>query len=207
MRGNLGRRGLSGLQSAPRALGRMRHLGQTSVMDFNQYTWNEYQKVAAQQMVTSVQNAPPYLHPDLTFFLPPADSQPLIETTKVFVDYPAVGAAAVTVLSYSPPTGQIAVINKLAIINQGGSPPDGQGNVVWNVTVNGAAAGDGLNNLTAQVGTFANPLEIQILLIEGDVLLVTVQVNVAPQPSGTTAAEIIGWKYPISEALLPQLAQ
>lgn len=195
------------LRTALRGMG-LGRLGQDqntpSLPDFNDRTWSDYQKVFAQQQATTVDNAPPYLHPDLTFFLPPADSKPFIVTPTLFVAYPAVGATA-TIITYIPPSGQIAVINKLAIVHVGGNPPDGTGNIVWSVQVNGAGI-QGLSQLTSQVGTYANPNDVEILIIEGDTLTITVT-TVANQPNATTAARISGWNYPISEALLPQLAQ
>jgi hypothetical protein len=171
--------------------------------DFNTRTWSDYQKVAAASLAKTAASAPSFLHQDLTLFLPPSDAKPFIVTPILFTAYPAAGAAAVVLLSYVAPQGAIAVINKLAIVHVGGNPPDGTGNVIWQVLVNGAGV-KGMNNLTSQVGTYAAPNDTEILLMENDLIQVTVQVPAAGvPPPGTTAARFHGWTYPLSEAIMP----
>lgn|GEM_PF-5912608 len=199
------------LQQLERRL-RGHHLGRlgdasSSLPDFNDRTWSDYQKLAASNLASVAANQPSYLNQNLTMFLPPSDSKAFIQTPNLFTAYPAAGAAAVVVLTYTAPQGAIAVINKIAIVHIGGNPPDGTGNVLWQVVVNGAGV-KGLNNLTSQVGTYAAPNDTEILLIEGDVINVTVQVPAGKiPPPGTTAARFHGWTLPLSEAILPPSLQ
>jgi len=167
-------------------------------------------------IVARIQNSArmrPFYHPELTLFNPwpdarwfnlqtpygtvnPATGAPYVG----YVPYPAAGAQPVVVLSYVVPPALIAVIKKMAIINQGMNPPDGSGNVIWQVTVNGAAL-KGLNNQLGQIGTMPAPLDTQIVLWESDVIQVTAQCPVgAIIPPGTTAASFLGWTYPLVEA-------
>lgn len=166
-----------------------------------------------------VENAPPFLHPDLSFFNPPADSQPFTVTpqkgsvTGFGVPYPGVGAGPVPVISYTVPVGQFAIIRALAIVHIGGNPPDFSGEVIWRVLINGGGI-TGLNALNAQYGTFANPKQIVLMGVENDIITVTVEVpvllpngNPNPGPAGgtSTAASFDGWTYPMSEAVSPQV--
>ena len=73
----------------------------------------------------AVQNTPPFLHPNLNFFNPPADSDYFTVTPNPFPNYPAVGASALVVISLTVPQAKIAVIRKMSIVHFGGNPPDG----------------------------------------------------------------------------------
>jgi hypothetical protein len=166
--------------------------------------YTDLQKQSLDVRANLVQDAPSFLHPDLSFFNPPADSRPFIVTPNPFVAYPAPGAGEVVVISYTVPAGLLAVINKLAVVHVGGNPPDGTGNVVWRVKQNGAGV-KGMNALTSQVGTYAQPNDFVITAVENDIVEVTVEVPLGQpiMPPGTrTAARFHGWTYPLMEATL-----
>ncbi len=153
-----------------------------------------------------IHEAAPWVHPDLSFFNPPADADTFRWTSVPAAAYPAPGASAVTVLSYTVPKSKFVVINKLSIIHIGGNPPDFTGQVIWRVLKNGGGL-RGLATLTAQVGTFANPLAVMLSGIENDTFVVTAEIPIAwaAMPGGSTsAASFDGFTYPLSEATYPR---
>lgn len=170
------------------------------------------QKSVLDAKAFNVQNQSSFVHPNLNFFNPPADSDPIRVTPNPFPNYPAIGAGPITVLSYTTPQGKIAIIRKLSIAHFGGNPPDGTGRVIWRVLRDGGGL-RGLGTLTAQVGTFASPLEVSILCYENSTLTVTVEVpaflpdgvtpNPGPPGGTTTTASFDGFTYPLSEATYP----
>jgi hypothetical protein len=176
------------------------------------------QKATLDAKAFAVQNAPPFIHPNLNFFNPPADSDSFTLTPSPFPTYPAVmgpapggGGGALTIISYTVPRGKIAVIRKMAIVNFGGNPPDGSGIVIWRVIRNGAGL-RGLSTLMAQYGTFSAPKDVSIFCWENDTISVTVEcpallpngtANPGMPNGNTTAASFDGYMYPLSEATFP----
>src|SRR5579885_3238536 len=134
---------------------RLRGLGDSSQLlpNLGNGPWTDWQKLSLDTRASALDSAPPYIHPDLAFFNPPADSSPFIVTPNPFVAYPAAGAGPTTVISFIVGAGLLAVVNKIAIVHVGGNPPDGTGSVIWRVLQNGAGI-RGMNNLTSQVGTY-----------------------------------------------------
>lgn len=164
--------------------------------------WTDNQKLSAAARVNTALAGAPFLNRDISLFNPPADSRPFVVTPNPFPAYPAPGAGPITVIQYVVQQGLMAVINRLAVVHVGGNPPDGTGNVVWRVLINGAGI-DGLNNLTSQVGSYAMPNDFVFMAIENDIVKVTVEVPAgqAPMPVGaTTAARFHGWTYPLVQA-------
>lgn len=164
--------------------------------------WSDNQKLSAATRVSTALKGAPFLNRSISLFNPPADSRPFVVTPNPFPVYPAVGAGPLVVIKYVVQPGLMAVINKLAVVHVGGNPPDGTGNVVWRVLINGAGI-DGLNNLTSQVGTYAQPNDFVFMAIENDIVTVTVEVPAGqpPMPAGTTtAARFHGWTYPLVQA-------
>src|SRR5208283_759084 len=141
--------------------------------------WTDQQKLSiASRMATALSN-PTFLNRNISLWNPPADSLPFIVTPSPFPAYPAPGASAIVVIQYIVPPGQLAVINKLAVVDNGGNTI-GTGGVLWNVLINGGAI-DGLGNITSPVGTYAQPNDFVFVAHEQDVVQVTVQVlNTAP---------------------------
>ncbi|MCU1284485.1 MAG: hypothetical protein JWO13_835 [Acidobacteriales bacterium] len=134
---------------------------------------------------------------ELNGSLPPTSGRPFIVTPAPFPAYPAPGAAAITVISYTVPRGMNAVIAFLAIVHVGGGFVDGTGNVIWRVLVNGAGV-KGLEALQSQVGAYNNPNVVQLVLQENDVIVVTAEVPAAMAPMvGTTAARFHGFTVPV----------
>jgi len=174
-------------------------------VDFNNLRWTDAQKLAASMRAQSVHGQAPFLNPELTLWLPPLDSRAFEANPPLYTRYPAPGAVAIPILTYTAPPGKFAVINKLAIAHIGGNPPDGTGNVVWSVQINGGGQ-KGLGQITFQFGTLAQPNDIVIPLMENDVCQVFVQVPTgqpAMPPGTATAALFHGWTLPLSEAILP----
>lgn len=166
-----------------------------------------HQKAALDARARAIISASPYIHPNLTLVNQPADADPFRWTSIPAQPYPQPGQSAVTVLSYTVPRSKIAVILKLSIIHVGGNPPDFSGNVIWRVKKNGGGL-RGLNQLTAQVGTFAAPLSVRFIAVENDTLTITAEVPLGQpaMPVGvTTAASFDGFTYALSEATSPPL--
>ena len=174
--------------------------------------FTQAQKQTLDKKAFSVQNAPPYLHPNLNFFNPPADSEYFTVTPNPFPAYPAVGASAIPVITLTVPRSKICVIRKMSIVHFGGNPPDGTGQVIWRVIRNGGGL-RGLGTLTAQYGTFAGPKDVSIVCYEVDTIMVTVEcpaflpdgktVNPGPPGGSSTGASFDGFFYPLSEATYP----
>jgi hypothetical protein len=169
------------------------------------------QKSVLDAKAFAVQNAPPFLHPNLNFYNPPADSDSFTVTPNPFPSYPAVGASAVPIIAYTVPQGKIAVIRKMSIVHFGGNPPDGTGRVIWRVIRNGGGL-RGLGTLTAQYGTFAAPKDASIFCYENDTIMVTAEcpatlpngaVNPGPPLGSTTGASFDGFTYSLLEATYP----
>jgi hypothetical protein len=175
--------------------------------------FTQVQKAVLDARARAVASAPPFIHPDLSFFSPPADSDSFTVTPTPFVAYPAVGASAVIVISFTVPRSKLAIVRKLSVVHFGGMTPDGTGRVIWRVVKNGGGL-RGLNALTSQYGTYAAPKDATILAIENDTLSVTVECppflpdGVTPNPGepagSTTAASFDGFMYSLSEATQPR---
>jgi hypothetical protein len=164
--------------------------------------WTDAQKLSIAARLKTALTGPRFLNRDISLFNPPADSRPFVITPNPFPAYPAPGAGPIVIIQYSPQTGLMAVINRLSVVHVGGNPPDGTGNVIWRVLINGAGI-DGLNNLTSQVGTYAQPNDFVFMAIEHDIVTVTAEVPAAqpPMPVGArTAARLHGWTYPLVQA-------
>jgi hypothetical protein len=183
--------------------------------NLNSQPFTQVQKATLDAKAFSVTNAPPFIHPNLNFFNPPADSDSFTLTPSPFPNYPpvapATGGGAITVISYTVPRGKLAVITKMSIVHFGGNPPDGTGRVIWRVLRNGAGL-RGLSTLMAQYGTFANPKQVAIFCWENDTISITVECpdllpngnpNPGPPSGSTTAASFDGYMYPLSEATFP----
>jgi hypothetical protein len=90
----------------------------------------------------------------------------------------------------------------MSIFNQGADPPDGSGNVIWRVLINGAAV-KGMNAMLSQFGAGLGPQDCQIVCSDGDVIQVTAEVPAGKvTPPGTTGARWDGYTYPLTEAVL-----
>lgn len=98
-----------------------------------------------------------------------------IRVTTPYVAYPAPGAAAVSLLSYTVPPGLSAMLTYMAIFNVGAAFVNGSGNVIWRVFINQAGV-KGFENLQSQFGTDGLPLPVAIPLIENDTIQVTVEI-------------------------------
>jgi hypothetical protein len=168
--------------------------------------WTQHQKAALHARAQTVLSASPYIHPALSLWNQPADADAFRATSLPAAIYPKHGQSAVIVLSYTVPRSKLMVIQRLSIVHNGGNPPDFTGQVIWRVLRNRGGL-RGLNQLTAQVGTFANPLPVTIVGVENDTFVVTAEVPAAfpDMPAGqTTAASFDGFTYPLSEATLPE---
>lgn len=197
----IGRNSNPTLSRGPRAHP-LPHLGRSPFSDA--------QKVSLDARAQAVVNSPSYIHPELSFYNPPADSLPFTVTPIPFPAYPLVGANPVVIIQYVVPNGLLAVINKLSVVHVGGNPPDGTGQVIWRVLKNGAGI-TGMNNLTSEFGTYSNPKSLVIVAVENDILQVTVELpanlpdgtpNTNMPAGATTAASFDGYTYPLSEATL-----
>jgi hypothetical protein len=181
--------------------------------NLGQMPLSHLQKAMLDARARAIASAPPFIHPDLTLFGSPGDSDSFTVTPSPFPNYPAVGFGPIAVIMFSVPRSKLAIIRKLSVVNFGGNPPDGTGIVIWRVLKNGGGL-KGLNSLTSQYGTYAAPKDVTILGIENDTLMVTVEcpallpdgVTANPgMPGGSsTAASFDGFMYPLSEATQPQ---
>lgn len=133
---------------------------------------------------------------------PQSSSSWFDEVNSPFIAYPAPGAAAAVVNSIQVPSGHGGVIRKIAVINQGGAYNEGSGQVIWRVLLNGAGV-KGLENENSEIGQLTAPADTFIVLEDGDILQVTVEVPLLlpggganQSPAGTTAARLVGWYFP-----------
>jgi hypothetical protein len=180
-----------------------------SAADFNSARWSQGQKVIASLKARSVANTPSYLNEKLTLWFPPADSTPFTTTSpdgtpfnNGFPPYPAAGSGPLVILQKTIDQGKLCVIRKMSIFNQGANPPDGSGNVVWRVLINGAAV-KGMNAMLSQYGAGLAPQDCQIIATDGDIVQVTVEVPTGKLvPPGTTGARWDGYTCPLTEATL-----
>jgi hypothetical protein len=159
--------------------------------------WTDEQKLSISKRMRTALSGPTFLNRNLSLFNPPADSLPFIVTPSVFPAYPAVAAAPIVVIEYQVQPGMLAVITRLAIVDNGANTI-GNGNILWSVLINGGAI-DGLGNLTMPIGTLAQPNDVVFVAHEQDIIQVTVQVTTGAA-AGTTAAMFQGWTYPLSQA-------
>ena len=118
-----------------------------------------------------------------------------IRVTTPYVAYPAPGAAAVSLLSYTVPAGLNAMLTYMAIFNVGAAFVNGSGNVIWRVLINQAGV-KGFENLQSQFGTDGLPLPVAIPLIENDTIQVTVEIPggqpALPFPANSTGVRFHG---------------
>jgi hypothetical protein len=186
--------------------------------NLNRMPFTHVQKATLDAKAYAVQTAAPFIHPNLNFFNPPADSDSFTIAPSPFPNYPPVATSPgavqrLPILAFTVPRGKFAVIRKVAIVHVGGNPPDGTGQVIWRVLRNGGGL-RGLSNIMWQLGTFAAPKEMPIYCWELDTISVTVEcpqflpdgitVNPGPPGGSTTAASFDGFMYPISEATFPK---
>lgn len=156
---------------------------------------NPYQALVLQMksnaLATSASSQPPVTD------RPPVNARPLVLTSTQQFNYPAPGAAALTIFQYQVPPGQLARVLEHALVHIGGNPPDMVGNVIWRFLVNGAPL-KGLGAQIAQIGNFQTPDRVVLWLTENDVLQVTVEVlAAAPPQAGSTAYRINGFTQPL----------
>jgi hypothetical protein len=183
--------------------------------NLGQMPLSHLQKAMLDARARAIATAPPFVHPDLTLFGAPGDSDSFTITPVPFVSYPTpipVGGPVV-VIQFAVPRSKLAIIRKLSIVHFGGQVIDGSGLAVWRVLKNGGGL-RGLSTLTSQYGTYAAPKDVNIVGIENDLIQVTVECpqfmpdgvtpNLGPPAGSHTAASFDGFMYPLSEATQPQ---
>jgi len=125
----------------------------------------------------------------------PPNSQEFLVSGSIA--YPAINTET-QIIAYTVPSGYIGRLRWLWITHIGGNPPDGTGQVIWRLRVNGAAV-NGFGNLQFQVGSsngaaFGPGMDISsVELAQGDVLTATVTTTVAQVGGVMTAAQFHGW--------------
>ncbi|HKW76184.1 MAG TPA: hypothetical protein VJN64_11720 [Terriglobales bacterium] len=158
---------------------------------------NAFQQLILNSKLAQVDAIP--AQPALGSDTPPPNAVQFILTTQVAVPYPAAGAAAATLLSYTVPRGQGARVQYLAIEHIGGGQIDMSGNVIWRVLINGYPH-KGMGAMQAQVGSFTFPNKVVIELTEADTLSITAEVPAAapaPPVGMSSAARIHGWTFTV----------
>lgn len=140
---------------------------------------------------------------------PPLESLPLpfVLVTAPYVAFPAAGAAAILLLSYTVPAGQNTIITLLSVFAVGGNFVNGSGTAIWRVLINDAGV-KGLQGMQSQFGSDSLPLSVAIPMVENDTIKITVEVpNGQVAPTGTTGARIHGGSAPAAIATLAGLGQ
>jgi hypothetical protein len=156
---------------------------------------NDYQALVLQQKATSLAGA--VSSPPTATEQPPVNARPLVLTSTQQFNYPAPGAAALTIFSYKVPPGQMTRVFEHSLVHIGGNPPDMIGNVIWRFLVNGAPL-KGLGAQIAQIGNFQTPDRVVLWFTENDLYTVTVElIPAAPNQVGLTAYRINGWTQPL----------
>jgi hypothetical protein len=177
--------------------------------------FSQQQKSVLNMKGNLVQSASPWIHPSLSSNSnAPSDAnsftvtpQPSGNLNQPWVAYPAPGAGAVTVISFTVPPSKVALIRYLSVVHYGGNDPSGTGQVIWRVLQNGGGI-QGLNALSATFGTFAAPkvLTAPIIGMENDTIIVTAEVPAGFPPVGAgagTGASFDGFTYALSAATSP----
>lgn len=135
---------------------------------------------------------------------------PFVVVTTPYIAYPAPGAAASVLLTYTVPPGQNTVITLLAVFNVGAAFVNGSGNVIWRVLINNAGV-KGLENMQSQFGADSLPISVAIPMVENDTIQITVEVPAGqpalPFPANSTGARIHGGSAPASIGTLAGLGQ
>jgi hypothetical protein len=124
----------------------------------------------------------------------PASGEPF--TPASWVILPAIGETA-TIVEFRVPTGRSGVINRIA--NEalvGGGWNNGDGNLVWQILINGAAVKN-LENIISVLGLVANPTVIDgIRLRENDLVQLVIRNVGVPAAGQLIGGRLQGYFYP-----------
>jgi hypothetical protein len=119
-----------------------------------------------------------------------------IFTPASWVVIPAIGTTR-TIVQFRVPLGRSGVINRIA--NEalvGGGWNNGDGNLVWQILINGAAVKN-LENIISILGLVANPTVIDgIRLRENDLVQLTVRNVAVPAAGQLIGGRLQGYFYP-----------
>lgn len=125
----------------------------------------------------------------------PASGEPF--TPAASVTLPAVSATA-TIVQFIVPTGRSGVIKWLGneLMGGGGGWQNGDGNLVWQILVNGAAVKN-FERIVMSLGTVQNPSEVAtIRLRENDRVQFVIQNIAVPAAGQLVLGRLSGWYYP-----------
>lgn len=112
------------------------------------------------------------------------------------VDVPANGAAAVTVVSQTMPSGYTGIVKKIANEALYGGFVDGSGWLIWQIFVDSNAVMN-YQDITAQLGALSNPSDTFIEVPSGSTVSWLIQSAMQPPPSGAqTLCRLSGWYWP-----------
>lgn len=127
--------------------------------------------------------------------VPPANYQQFDNIAYILL--PAISASVFTdVLNFKVPTGQNGVIVNVANNFVGGGWGEGSGDVVWQILRDSGVV-PGYDNITASLGSPANPVRVPGLRIqENQVIEFMVRNNAVLLAGQRIGARLIGWFYP-----------
>lgn len=115
-----------------------------------------------------------------------------------YVALPAIGAQA-NVISFQVPIGRNGIVKKIANTFVGGGFQEGQGNIVWQILVDGAPppGASSYDSILDSLGLVNNPTEISGFRIFENQILTLVIKNVAlVQANQFVGGRFVGFLYP-----------
>jgi len=123
----------------------------------------------------------------------PASGEPF--TPAESITLPAAGASAV-IVEFVVPVGRSGVIKWIGNEFVGGNWVNGDGNLLWQILINGAAVKN-FERIVMSLGTVQSPSEVATLrLRENDLVQFVIQNIGVPSAGQLVLGELRGWYYP-----------
>jgi hypothetical protein len=123
----------------------------------------------------------------------PGSAEPFFPAS--FIVLPAVGATA-PIIDFQVPQGRSGVINRIANEFVGGAWVNGDGNLIWQIVVNGSPVKN-CESIVASLGTVANPSAVDpIRLHENDIVQLTIRNVAVPAAGQLVGGRLQGYYYP-----------
>jgi hypothetical protein len=137
-----------------------------------------------------------------TPIVPPPWSAPITGSSwfdaVASANVPANGAAAVTVVSLTVPSGYSGVVRKISNVALYGGFLDGSGWLIWQIFIDSATVRN-YENITAQLGSTNAPSDTFIEVASGSTVSWMIQSAIQPPPSdAATICRLSGWYWPTS---------
>ncbi len=101
-----------------------------------------------------------------------------------------------TIVTFTVPPGMNGVVDRIAMQFIGAGFTDGSGSLIWRILQNGQAVPN-YGAILGSLGSVSNPQQIApIILVEGDVVELTIDNVNLPGGAGEVTGLLGGWFYP-----------